>query len=266
MMSSIVDYTALAQRFEEAWETREPTQPLTVSAGLGTIDDAYAVQSAWSALREAKGERVLGRKIGLTSKAMQEQAGFNEPDFGRLWESRCFPTENGRVAIPANLFLQPRLEGEIAFRLNRELAGPGVRIEDVLVATDALAVSFEIVDSRFVRENFKVLDTIADNASYGAFTLGAWGTDWLEGDLRDIRMTMERDGEVVVEGTGADSLGHPANAVAWLANMLSTYGVRLQPGEILLSGSLGRAIPVSPDDEFTVHMSDRAPVTIAFTT
>mgnify|MGYP002778905190 CR=1 FL=1 len=265
-MSSTLNYTALAQRFEDAWETRERTQPLTVTDGLATIDDAYAVQSAWSALREAKGERVLGRKIGLTSKAMQEQAGFNEPDFGRLWESRYFPSEHGRVAIPANLFLQPRLEGEIAFRLNHELAGPEVTIEDVLAATDALAVSFEIVDSRFVRENFRVLDTIADNASYGAFTLGAWGTDWLEGDLRDIRMTMERHGEVVVEGTGADSLGHPANAVAWLANTLASYDVRLQPGEVLLSGSLGRAIAVEPGDVFTVRMDDREPLTIEFTT
>lgn len=264
-MNSTLDFDALARRFEEAWETRVRTQPLTASAGLSTIDQAYAVQSAWSALRESAGERVVGRKIGLTSKAMQEQAGFNEPDFGRLWESRFFPAEDGRVEIPASLFLQPRLEGEIAFRLGRDLAGPGVTIDDVLAATDALAVSFEIVDSRFVRENFKVLDTIADNASYGAFTHGEWGTDWLRGDLRNVRMTMERDGEVVVEGTGADSLGHPANAVAWLANTLAAYDVRLRTGETLLSGSLGKAVPVSPGDVFTCTMTGRAPLTIAFT-
>lgn len=196
---------------------------------------------------------------------MQEQAGFNEPDFGRLWQSRYFPAEYGRVEIPTELFLQPQLEGEIAFRLGQELAGPGVKIDDVLAATDALAVSFEVVDSRFVRENFNVLDTIADNASYGAFTLGAWGTNWLAGDLRNVRMTMECNGEVVVEGTGADSLGHPANAVAWLANTLATYDVRLQPGEILLSGSLGRAVPVSAGDVFTLRMSGQDPLTIAFT-
>jgi 2-keto-4-pentenoate hydratase len=259
-----LDYVALAQRLDSAWETRELAQPLSASAGLATIDEAYAVQSAWSDLRERNGERVVGRKIGLTSKAMQEQAGFDQPDFGRLWASRYFPAEANQVEIPTTIFLQPRLEGEIAFRLRRPLSGPGVTAEDVVDATDAVAVAFEIVDSRFVRQNFKVLDTIADNASYGGFTLGPWGRKMLAGDLRDVQMSMTQNGAVVVEGTGADSLGHPANAVAWLANKLAEYGVVLQPDETILSGSLGRAIFVNPGDVFVLTMTGEEPVTVRF--
>jgi 2-keto-4-pentenoate hydratase len=261
----VIDYPALAQQLNAAWDSREKTQPLTVSAGVATIDDAYAVQSAWSTLREREGDRVVGRKIGLTSKAMQEQAGFDQPDFGRLWVSRYFEATDNRVEIPADLFLQPRLEGEIAFRLRRPLSGPDVTAEQVLDATDVVAVAFEIVDSRFVRENFKVLDTIADNASYGGFTLGPWSRTMLEGDLRDVRMTMAQNGNVVVTGTGADSLGHPANAVAWLANKLAEYEVTLQPGETILSGSLGRAIFVNQGDEFVLTMTGEEPLTARFT-
>lgn len=258
-----IDYDAAARQLERASETRAMIQPLSRSAGMTTIDEAYAVQSAWSALREAGGERVLGRKIGLTSKAMQEQAGFDRPDFGRLWASRFFEATDGRVELPSGLFLQPRIEGEIAFLLKSPLTGT-VSVEDVLAATEAVAASFEIVDSRFERRGFQVIDTIADNASFGAFTLGPWGHELLAGDLRDVAMTLEQNGAVVVEGTGADSLGHPANAVAWLAGTLAGYGVALQPGEIVLSGSLGRAIPARRGDVFTMRLAGQPPLEVAF--
>lgn len=258
------DYGQAATLLERAWTSREMIQPLSRSAGMATIDEAYAVQSAWSVLRERGGERVLGRKIGLTSKAMQEQAGFDRPDFGRLWASRYFAAEEGRVEMPANLFLQPRIEGEIAFLLDGELRG-AVSVDDVLAATEAVAAAFEIVDSRFERRDFQVIDTIADNASFGAFTLGPWGRELLKRDLRDVTMTLEQNGTVVVEGTGADSLGHPANAVAWLAATLGTYGVALQPGEIVLSGSLGRAIPATRGDVFTMRLAGVSPLEVAFT-
>jgi 2-keto-4-pentenoate hydratase len=259
-----LDYAALARQLDDAWETRRLIQPLSRAAGLATIDEAYVVQSAWSALREGRGERIVGRKIGLTSRAMQEQAGFDRPDFGRLWASRYFEAEGGRAEIPHDLFLQPRIEGEIAFRLGKSLSGPGATPADVLAATEALAASFEVVDSRFVRQDFKVIDTIADNASYGAFTLGVWDARMLDGDLRLVEMTMEQNGDAVVEGTGADSLGHPANAVAWLANTLAEYDVRLEPGDIVLSGSLGRAIHVRKGDTFTLRMTGQAALTVVF--
>lgn len=258
-----MDYGELTGQLEAAWERRELIQPLSRSAGMTTIDEAYAVQSAWSALRERNGERVLGRKIGLTSKAMQEQAGFDRPDFGRLWASRFFPAEGGRVELPAELFLQPRIEGEIAFLLRAPLSG-AVSVEQVLAATEAVAASFEIVDSRFERRDFQVIDTIADNASFGAFTLGPWSREMLEGELRDVAMTLEQNGAVVVEGTGADSLGHPAKAVAWLAETLAGYGVSLQPGEIVLSGSLGRAMPAQRGDAFTLRLTGQPALEVVF--
>ena len=258
-----IEYDDAAKALEQAWETRALIQPLSRSAGMATIDEAYAIQSAWSTLRERNGERVLGRKIGLTSKAMQEQAGFDRPDFGRLWESRFFVATGGRVEMPAALFLQPRIEGEIAFLLHSPLAG-AVTIEEVLAATESVTASFEIVDSRFERRDFRVIDTIADNASFGAFTLGPWGRELLGEDLRRVSMILEQNGEVVVEGTGADSLGHPANAVAWLAETLASYGVALQPEEVVLSGSLGRAIPAKQGDVFTLRMTGQQPLEVAF--
>jgi len=258
-----MDYAGAAELLESAWVSRELIQPLSRSAGMATIDDAYAVQSRWNALREEAGERVLGRKIGLTSKAMQEQAGFDRPDFGRLWASRYVPVEDGAAEIVTNLFLQPRIEGEIAFLLKAPLSGE-VSIEDVLAATEAVAPSFEIVDSRFERRDFQVIDTIADNASFGAFTIGQWGQRMLRGDLREVPMTMERNGEVVVTGTGADSLGHPASAVAWLAATLGNYGESLQAGDWILSGSLGRAIPVSRGDEFRLQIGVEQAVVAIF--
>src|SRR5918998_3836294 len=164
----------LAQRLEDAWEGRDPIPPLSESEGLSAAEDAYAVQSAWSELRLSSGERIVGRKIGLTSPAMQEQMGVNEPDYGSLWGSRYFPSRGGRVEIPADTFLQPRLEGEIAFLIGRPLAGPGVTLQEVLVATEALAVAVEVVDSRVEDWRIKLADTIADNSSYGALTLGPW--------------------------------------------------------------------------------------------
>lgn len=259
-----LDANNAARQLEHAWATREMIQPLSRSIGMTTIDEAYAVQSAWSALREQAGERVMGRKIGLTSKAMQAQAGFDRPDFGRLWASRFFPAEGGRVELPADLFLQPRIEGEIAFLLRSSLSGR-VSVAEVLAATEAVAASFEIVDSRFERRDFQVIDTIADNASFGAFTLGPWGRQLLTGDLRNAAMTLEQNGEVVVEGTGADSLGHPANAVAWLAETLAGYGVALQPGEVILSGSLGRAIPAQQGDVFTMRLGSLPALEVTFT-
>ena len=197
------------------------------------------MQSRWNALREAAGERVVGRKIGLTSKAMQEQAGFDRPDFGRLWASRHVAATNGHAEIETSLFLQPRIEGEIAFLLKSPLGGE-VSIEEVLAATEAVAPSFEIVDSRFERRDFQVIDTIADNASFGAFTIGQWGQGMLRGDLRDVPMTLQQNGEVVVTGTGADSPAtQPAPSPGWRRHSAAT--ARPASGRLILSG-LGRAI------------------------
>ena len=260
-----VDAEALARRLDEAWENREPIAPLSESEGLEDVEQAYAVQTNWSELRLSRGERIIGRKIGLTSFAMQEQLGVDEPDYGSLWESRYFPAQGGRVEMPTEPFLQPFLEGELAFLIGRPLAGPGVTLQEALAATEALAVAVEVVDSRIEDWNIKLADTIADNASYGGFTTGPWSRSLREVDLRTVGMLIHQDGSQVTEGMGAASLGHPAEAVAWLANKLASFGTKLEPGDIVLSGSLGNAVPVERGDVFVLEAHGQPPLTVSFT-
>ena len=260
-----VDTEALARRLDEAWENREPIAPLSESEGLEDVDRAYEIQTLWSEMRIGRGERIIGRKIGLTSFAMQEQLGVSEPDYGSLWDSRYFPAQGGRTEMPAESFLQPFLEGELAFLIGRPLAGPNVTLQEALAATDALAVAVEVVDSRIEDWNIKLPDTIADNASYGAFTTGPWSRSLREVDLRTVGMLINQSGSRVAEGMGSASLGHPAEAVAWLANKLSSFGTTLEPGDIVLSGSLGTAIPVHGGDVFVLEAHGQSPFTVSFT-
>jgi 2-keto-4-pentenoate hydratase len=258
------DTETLARRLDEAWENREPIAPLSGSDGLEDVERAYEIQSRWSEIRISRGERIIGRKIGLTSFAMQEQIGVSEPDYGSLWESRYFPAQGGRTEIPADLLLQPFLEGELAFLIGRPLAGPGVTLQTALAATDALAVAVEVVDSRIEDWDIKLPDTIADNASYGGFTTGPWSRSLRESDLRTIGMLINQNGSQVAEGIGAASLGHPAEAVAWLANKLASFGTSLEPGDIVLSGSLGKAVPVRQGDVFVLEAHGQPPLTVSF--
>ena len=259
------DTDALARRLDEAWENREPVAPLSESEGLDDVERAYEIQTKWSELRTGRGERIIGRKIGLTSFAMQEQLGVSEPDYGSLWSSRYFPARGGRAEIPAEPFLQPFLEGELAFLIGKRLAGPGVTLQAALAATDALAVAVEVVDSRIEDWNIKLPDTIADNASYGGFTVGPWNQALRETDLRTIGMLINKSDSQVAEGLGAASLGHPAQAVAWLANKLASFGTSLEPGDIVLSGSLGGAVPVERGDVFVLEAHEQPPLTVSFT-
>jgi 2-keto-4-pentenoate hydratase len=259
------DAKTLARRLDEAWENREPIAPLSESDGLEDVDLAYEVQTRWSALRLSRGERIVGRKIGLSSFAMQEQLGVSEPDYGSLWESRYFPAQGGRAEVPFELLLQPFLEVELAFLIGKPLAGPGVTLQKALAATEALAVAVEVVDSRIEDWNIKLPDTIADNASYGGFTTGPWSRSLKESDLRTIGMLINQSGNRVAEGMGSASLGHPAEAVAWLANKLSSYGTSLEPGDIVLSGSLGNAVPAQQGDVFVLEAHGQPPLTVSFT-
>jgi 2-keto-4-pentenoate hydratase len=260
-----IDTEALARQLDEAWEKREPIAPLSESEGLEDVERAYEIQTKWSELRTGRGERIIGRKIGLTSFAMQEQLGVSEPDYGSLWESRYLPAQGGRAEIPTEPLLQPFLEGEIAFLIGKPLAGPGATLQKALSATEALAVAVEVVDSRIEDWNIKLPDTIADNASYGGFTTGPWSRSLREADLRTVGMLINKSGSRVAEGLGAASLGHPARAVAWLANKLSEFGTNLEPGDIVLSGSLGRAIPAQQGDLFVLEAHGQPPLTVSFT-
>ncbi len=259
-----IDTEALARRLDEAWENRDPIAPLSESEGLEAVEQAYEIQTNWSELRLSRGERIIGRKIGLTSFAMQEQLGVDEPDYGSLWESRYFPAEGGRAEVPSELLLQPFLEGEIAFLIGRPLSGPGVTLQEALAATDALAVAVEVIDSRIEDWNIKLPDTIADDASYGGFTVGSWSRSLREADLRTVGMLINKSGSRVAEGLGAASLGHPARAVAWLANKLASFGTGLNPGDIVLSGSLGKAVPAQQGDVFVLEAHGQPPLTVSF--
>ncbi|MGQ9826291.1 MAG: 2-keto-4-pentenoate hydratase [Roseiflexus sp.] len=258
-----IDIEAIARQLDAAWERRQPIAPLSETIGLAP-EHAYAVQSRWTELRQARGERVIGRKIGLTSHAIQQQLGVSEPDYGGLWESRYFPAVDGHVDVPANLFLQARVEGELAFLIGRSLREPGVTFQDVLAATDAVAAAIEIVDSRIADWRIKLADTVADNASFGGFTLGPWSRALRTADLRTVGMLLHHNGEPAVQGIGAAALGHPARAVAWLANKLISFGVSLEPGDIVLSGSLGPAIPVRTGDVFTLEMHGQPLLSMRF--
>jgi len=154
----------IAGRLDTARRTHTPIPPITESEGITSVETAYAIQTHWTNMRLARGEKIVGRKIGLTSKAIQQQLGVSEPDYGTLWESSFYRATAGRVEIPASEFLQPRIEGEVAFLFGRSLPGPNITVEDVLAATEACALGVEIVASRIADWRIKLVDTIADNA------------------------------------------------------------------------------------------------------
>jgi len=257
--------TELADRLEQAWTGRQPIAPLSEHDGLADVADAYAVQRAWMERRVADGDAVVGRKIGLTSTAVQQQLGVDEPDYGTLLRSRWFAATGGRASAPAELFLQGRVEGELAFLIGEPPAGAEIGVDDVLAATEALAPAFEIVDSRIADWRITLPDTVADNASFGGFVLGAWDRSLLDGDLREVAMELTRDGtDTAVQGVGAACLGHPAHAVAWLLTRLGQLGVAVQPGDIVLSGALAPMLPIAAGERYTLRVGGRPPLELAF--
>ncbi len=197
-----------------------------------TIDDAYGIQMINRDRALAEGKVITGKKIGLTSLAMQQSLGVDQPDFGFLYQS--MEVQNG--LIPKGAIMQPRLEGELAFILKQPLRGQ-VTAEDVLQATDYVVPALEIVGSRIKDWKLTIVDTVADNASCGMYLLSDRRIDPKETDLKQIEMTLSRNGSVVNSGKGAAVLGDPAQAVAWLAYCLDRYGVTLEAGDIVLSGA-----------------------------
>ena len=255
---------ALAEQLDQAMQTGRPVEPFSESVGLTSVADAYAIQAHWTAMREARGDKVVGRKIGLTSLAIQKQLGVSEPDYGNLWDTSHYEAPDGRTEIPASDFLQPRMEGEVAFLIGRPLRGPHVTPQEVLAATDAMALVVEIVASRIADWRIKLVDTIADNASYGGFVLGQWDSGLRTEDLRLLGMTIAKNGAPAAEGVGAAAMGHPAVSVAWLVNKLSEFDVALQPGEVVLSGGITPMQPITAGDLFTIHLMGQPPLSLLF--
>ena len=235
---------ALGDELYAAMRDRVAVEPLTTRFTDITIDDAYRVSKRMLGCRVAAGESLVGYKVGLTNPAVQAFFGIDQPDFGNLTDAMRFP--NGAHVPVSKLLIQPRVEGEVAFVLKRGLKGPGVTPADVLEATDYVAASFEIVDSRVRDWQIRIADTIADNGSSGLFVIGAEGADPRTLDLSACEMTLLTDGNVVSTGSGAAALGSPLNCVAWLANALAAYGAELRSGDVILSGSLGAVVDAVP--------------------
>lgn len=236
-----------------ALRARKTVVPLTSRESDITIEDAYRISERLLARRLAEGEQVIGKKTGVTSKVVQMALGVHQPDFGYLTDVMQIP-EGADVPIGTRL-IQPRAEGEIAFVLARDLAGPGVTNDDVIAATAAVRPCFEIVDSRIADWKIKIQDTIADNASSGLFVVGDDLADPRSVDFVTCGMVVWKNGEVLSTGAGAAALGSPVTCVAWLANTLGQFGIPLKAGEIILSGSLVPLEPVRPGDRMELRIA-----------
>ena len=234
-----------------ALRDRRTVPPLIARDPALTIDDAYAISLDALARRRRDGERVIGKKIGVTSKAVQDMLGVHQPDFGFLTDRMLV---EGDIDIAAHGLIQPRAEAEIAFILKSALNGPGVTPEQVIDATEAIAPCFEIVDSRIQDWKIGIIDTIADNASCGVFVLGEARADPRNFDLPGLKVTVTKNGAPLSEGYGSAVQGDPAQAVAWLANTLGAYGVTLDAGDVILSGSLVPLEDARPGDVFEMEL------------
>ncbi len=253
---------AMAEQLYEAEKGVTPVEPLTVTWPGLTIEQAYAIQLDGVAIRRERDLRkVVGKKIGLTSIAMQKLIGVNEPDYGHLFDSML--VREGEP-VPCSRLLLPKVEGEVAFVLKRRLKGPGVTIADVLRATEGVMASIEIVDSRVRDWKIKLEDSVADNASSARFVVGSRLVDPAGIDLRLVGMVLEKNGEVVNTGAGAAVLGHPAASVAWLANKIGEFGIALEEGEIILSGALTAAVDARAGDSFLISFGGLGTVGVRF--
>lgn len=253
-MSAIADPAlneTLADELYRALRDERTVPPLMGRHPALTIDDAYAISLGALDRRKADGERVVGKKIGVTSKAVQDMLGVHQPDFGFLTDRMWI---EGDIDIKANGLIQPRAEAEIGFILKDSLKGPGVTAEQVIAATQAIVPCFEIVDSRIQDWKIGIVDTVADNASCGVFVLGEVRADPRAHDLPNLHVTVTKNGQPLSEGYGHAVQGSPAEAVAWLANTLGAYGVTLEAGDVILSGSLVPLEPAKAGDVFEMQL------------
>ncbi len=240
---------------------RLPVAPLTSREADMSIDDAYRVQLRMVQRRLDAGETIVGKKIGVTSKAVQQMLNVYQPDFGQLLSGMVYSEGE---SIPVSTLIAPRAEAEVAFILKRDLTGPGVSAADVVRATEFVLPCFEIVDSRIKDWKIKIQDTVADNASCGVFVLGGMARSLRGLDLSVAGMVVEKNGVVVSTAAGAAVQGSPVNAVAWLANTLGALGIPLKVGEVILSGSQSPLMPVIAGDSFTCSVGGLGTCAIRF--
>ncbi|MFY2861015.1 2-keto-4-pentenoate hydratase [Mycobacterium sp. THU-M104] len=260
-MLSATTREELSARLWRAELDRESIAPLTVSHPEMDVVDAYEIQLINIGRRVAAGARVVGHKVGLSSPAMQQMMGVDEPDYGHLLdEMQVFED----TAVKAGNYLYPRVEVEVGFILAADLPGAGCTEDDVLGATEALVPSIELIDTRITDWKIALCDTIADNASSAGFVLGAARVAPGELDVTAIDAVLTRNGEVVAEGRSDVVLGNPVTAVAWLARKVESFGVRLRKGDVVLPGSCTRAIDAGAGDEFVAEFTGLGAVRLSF--
>jgi 2-keto-4-pentenoate hydratase len=255
----LTDVPGKARALYEARRTRQAIAPFTdADPDLG-MADGYAVQQELTRLLLADGDRIVGYKVGLTSKPMQQMIGVDQPDYGPVLASTVY--SDGDI-ISAGSFIQPKLEAEIAFVLGSPLAGPDVSVLDARRAIAGMTAAVEIVDSRFADWRIKLADTVADLASNGAVAVSSRLVP-LEGlDPRLIGMVLTRQGELIDTGAGAAALGDPVKVVAWLANTLGEMGVKLEAGHLIMTGALHAAVPMRAGDVFRADFDRLGPLTV----
>lgn len=253
--------TEASARLLAAYATREPTDPLTETYEDLTLEDAYAIQLLQVDRFVGLGRTVKGHKVGLTSAAMQRLLGVDQPDYGHLLDDH-FHLEN--VPIPAESFLQPRVEPEVAFILNKPLRGPGLTVHEAIDAVDFVLPALEIVDSRIRDWRIKLFDTIADNASCGAVVLGSTPVDPTMVDLRLSGATLYKNAELVGTGAGGAVLGSPITSLVWLANTVGARGVTLEAGHVILPGAVCTMVPVQAGDNISATFAGVGSVTARF--
>jgi 2-oxo-hept-3-ene-1,7-dioate hydratase len=233
-----------AQQILQAERDRKPVRQLSQTFPDMEIEDAYRVQDLWAEARIANGARVVGHKIGLTSRAMQMASKMTEPDYGRILDDALY---NDGAQIAAGTFIKPRLEVELAFVMGEDLSGPGVRIYDVIRATEFIVPALEIIDYRTDVPR-AITDTIADNAAFGAIVIGGRTIRPMDVDIRWVGATLSKNGIIEESGVSAAIMGHPAAGVAWLVNKLHAVGAKLSKGQIVLAGSFTRPVDIAAGD------------------
>ena len=257
----------LAKQHEWARREVKPIDPITVEHPELTIDDAYAVQQAWVELQISGGAELVGRKIGLTSRAMQQQMKIDEPDFGALLD---YMIMRSGVELRHADFVDPKLEVEVAFIIGKRLSGDSVTVDEVIDATEYIQPALELIDARSHRVHpvtkraRTIVDTIADNAADAGVILGGEKVRPSDVDMRWIGAIFSCNGVVEETGLAAGVLGHPANGIAWVARRIAPYGLAIEPGQIILAGSFTRAATTHPGDQFVANYGPLGTVTCNF--